>query len=428
MKVFEPKDHFQVIPGEAPIVVGAPHHGTHPNVNADQGTGPIALMLAAKLKARAVIVSDLRHTVDVNKNPAGFTGSARFHAVRYQNELFDGFPPLIIEIHGHITGNYPVEVATGFDLSADAPGDILFMERLHSFRSELDAAFLTHLGQRYAIGIFPLQRNVRKTATNTFTFQKIRRARNLTGMEWYGLHIELPAEMRTGKQAQSAAYIEALTEALAYCIRASFEPLPAPGATIPPKADSVPIDPANRRFFEVAQAMEKFAEASVAVFHPDDLKAAGMFEGDQVALYHAGESLHVEALTCPTVQPGQTALPARVRRQINVTPTQKVGLGLRHPLSAAQAPTALTTCHLVLAGLCTDQKKPLIRVAPAEAEHFGFQHGDQVSIKAPSPLISPIHAELHVDESLPTHKTVLSRPLTEKIPLTLGEVVTVEGA
>lgn len=427
MKFFQHKDHFQVIPGEAPIVVGAPHHGTRPGVTADQGTGPIALALAEKLKARAVIVSDLRHMVDVNKNPAGFSGSARLHAVRYQNELFKDFPSLIIEIHGNATGNYPVEVATGFDLSPDSPGDAVFLERLRLFKSALDAEFSSCLGQSYPIGVFPLERNVKKTATNTFAFQKIRRARNLVGLEWYGLHIELPASMRIGKQAQTVTYIDLLTDALVSAIRTSFEPLPVSGATIPLKADTDFSDPAARRFFEVAPALEKYAEQAVALLHPDDLEAVGALEGDQLSLYNEGESLHVAALSSPIIQRGQAALPSRIRRQINLMPRQKVGLGLRGHPSFAPKPAA-PTCHLMVADTRADEKKPVILMTPTDAARFGFESGSQVLLKGQSPLLSPLLTEIQLDDRLAARTTIISRPLMDKIPVTLAEVITIESA
>ena len=90
MLFFNRTDHFQIIPGVTPIVIGAPHHGTRPNVDADIGAGPIALALAARLNSRAVIVSDLCRTVDVNKNPANLGSRVRHHAIRYQNEMFAG--------------------------------------------------------------------------------------------------------------------------------------------------------------------------------------------------------------------------------------------------------------------------------------------------------------------------------------------------
>ena len=99
MPLFDLADHFQIVEGTAPVAVGAPHHGTRPNVDADLGTGTIALELAQRLKARAVVVHDLRRKVDVNKNPARLAPNVRAHALRYQNEMFHAEPRLVIEVH-----------------------------------------------------------------------------------------------------------------------------------------------------------------------------------------------------------------------------------------------------------------------------------------------------------------------------------------
>ncbi len=104
MSLFSSPDPFQIIDGHAPVVVGAPHHGTHPGMDADLATGPIALALAAKLNARTVVVSNLRRTVDVNKNPLRLGKAVRHYAIRYQNELFQAQPRLVIELHGHTSG------------------------------------------------------------------------------------------------------------------------------------------------------------------------------------------------------------------------------------------------------------------------------------------------------------------------------------
>jgi hypothetical protein len=137
MSLFDFADHFQIVEGELPIVVGAPHHGTRPNVDADRGTGPIALALAQRLNARAVIVSDLRRTADVNKDPTRLAFTVRAHALRYQNEMFRATPPLVIEVHGHVSGQYAIELTTGFDLDPTAPSDMRFCK---NYAVETDAA------------------------------------------------------------------------------------------------------------------------------------------------------------------------------------------------------------------------------------------------------------------------------------------------
>lgn len=413
MNFFQRTEHFQVIPNQAPIVVGAPHHGTRPNVDADMGTGPIALALAEKLQARAVIVSDLRRTVDVNKNPAGLPRAVQQHAFRYQNEMFQGFPRLVIEIHGHVSGQYPVEVATGFHLEENAPGDVLYLERLRCLKGTLATALSARLGQSHPVGVFPLDRDVKKTATNTFTFQKIRRARNLAGLACYGLHIELSAEMRTSAQAREPAYIDALAEALAGSIRAAFAPLPTAGTTIPLRASLDDGDPLTGTAFEVAESPQKYVQQMIALIHPDALNALGALNGDALMLSNAGESVCVEVLSSVMVKRGQVALPARVRRQINLELRQKSMLSL--PIANRAEPVQ------------SDPAWVIARVRPERsatvwlAEPAGMQRASVCGQDAPA--LAAVRAE----RSLGPRMIELSSALMGKMSLTLGEVVRLES-
>jgi hypothetical protein len=124
MSLFDFADHFQIVEGELPIVVGAPHHGTRPNVDADRGTGPIALALAQRLNARAVIVSDLRRTADVNKDPTRLASPCA-HALRCRTKCSAPRHPWSSKC-SHVSGQYAIELTTSFDLDPAAPSDAHF--------------------------------------------------------------------------------------------------------------------------------------------------------------------------------------------------------------------------------------------------------------------------------------------------------------
>ena len=334
MNLLRLSDPFQFVPGTAPVAVGAPHHGTRPSVDADWGTGPIALALAARLKGSAVVVSDMRRIVDVNKDPLSLDKSLRRHAIRYQNALFAGRPGLVIEIHGHTSGRYDVEASTGFELDPAIPADASYLEKLSLLRRTLPDALESRLGQRPTVGVWPLDRDVEKTATNTFTFQKVRRARYMAGLNWYGLHIELNAALRVGRGSKmgdirelSPQVVEVLSDSLAAAIRASFEPLPSSDASIPPRAE------ANSAYhvlaehtFKVARTPEKRIGENIVFMHPDTLRSIGALEGDSVILRQGEEELRSWVAPSRLVQLGQAALTQRMRAQINVKPGQWITL------------------------------------------------------------------------------------------------------
>jgi len=418
MAWFEIGDHFQLIGGGAPIVIGAPHHGTRPNVDADRGTGPIALALARALDARAVIVSDLRRTVDVNKQPARFSPRVRSHALRYQNELFREQPRLVIEVHGHVSGQYPIEIATGFELDPASPGDARFLQKLSMLKQSLPTTLSSKLGQSPGVGVWPLDRDVQKTATDTFTFQKIRRARHLVGAEWYGLHIELNAELRTTKQAKSKAFIDALADALATAIQAAFEPLPALNAQIPTQADRADGETALLlpHTLSVVVAPEKYIGSNVIVVNPLDLEALAALDGDVVIARHGLDELRSTVTPSLTVRPGQAALPARVRRQINVSERGKIIVGRPGRSTEPVLPND-QTLHVITA------------VREGRDRTIGLPPTDRFSVPnvrvQGSGTDQVIEATVITDSTLLAHQATLSQTLMDQLIVTVGEVIVV---
>lgn len=419
--MFDLNDHFQLIDGGAPITIGAPHHGTRPNVDADRGTGPIALALARALDARAVIVSDLRRTVDVNKQPARLNPRVRSHALRYQNEIFRDQPRLVIEVHGHVSGQYPIEITTGFELDPASPGDARFLQKLSTLKQSLPMTLSSKLGQSPGVGVWPLDRDVQKTATNTFTFQKIRRARHLIGAEWYGLHIELNAELRTTKQAQNKAFIDALAAALAAAIQTAFEPLPAANAQIPTQADRPDGETSLLlpQTLSVVLASEKYVGANVIVVNPIDLEALAALDGDVVIARHGLDELRSTITPSLTVRPGQAALPARVRRQINVSERGKIIIGRPGRSTGPVLPND-QTLHVIAA------------VREGRDRMVGLPSTDRSS--ASNVLVQGsgtdqlIEATVITDSTLLAHQATLSQTLMDQMIVTVGEVIAVKSA
>ncbi len=417
-------DPFFIGQGSQCIAVGAPHHGTRPNVDADMVTGPIAQALAKQLNARLVIVSDLRRAVDVNKNPLGIQRGTRHYALRYQNEIFRALPRLVIEIHGHVSGQYPVELASGFDLDPVFPGDTLFLERLRRIKQSLPALLAGKIGQSCNVGVYPLDRDVKKTATNTYTFQKIRRARNRVGMEWYGLHIELAADLRTGKRAQAPGYVEALAEAFAGAIQIAFDPLPGPEASIPTHADVAGEEPISGTALRVVKAPEDSAGKNIALLHPKEIGTLGFLDGDLIPLYNHGEKLRVPVSSSSIVSPHQIAIPARLRRQLDLNPGDSVTV--IQPASANGAVMAKNYQSFVIRET-RPEKSLQVWMHPAVLQRMHAEPKSNHRSRGPFPSSEPTFVQLIPDESLTERVVVASDALMQKLTLTIGDVLMVEA-
>ncbi|MGI9862559.1 hypothetical protein SDD30_14355 [Moorella naiadis] len=190
---------LQTKKGPAPIVVAAPHDGDDTDGFSDGNSGLIAARLAAKLGARLVLARNLRRLVDVNKDPESISNprlAAWCH--RYQQHIFRPLPLLVLEIHGHISGNFDLEISTGYQF-IDTP----FRRRLELYRQDLQQAIdkIWRPGgplkdvKKPTLGVFPLDQDVKLKATRTYTFRLVRALR-LLGYPCYGLHVEIARYLR----------------------------------------------------------------------------------------------------------------------------------------------------------------------------------------------------------------------------------------
>jgi hypothetical protein len=221
-----------------------------------------------------------------------------------------------------------------------------------------------------------------KTATDTFTFQKIRRARNLTGAEWYGLHIELNAALRTSPQAQSAAFIAALADAFAAAVHSVFDPLPAPDATIPAHID--PPDGVTAllaaRSLRVTRAPTQYVNANVVVVHPIDLETLGALDGDAVVLRHGYEELRSTITPSLTIRPNHAALPARVRRQISLGEHGSVVIGRPAPQQTANGANHNA---LFIASELREERRRMVWLAPSRYSAYRYNSIKPLLCKRP---------------------------------------------
>jgi hypothetical protein len=183
----------------SPVVIAAPHDGDDMDSCCDGNSGLIAGRLADHLGATLVLARNLRRLVDVNKDPETSSDPrlAEWRR-RYQRCVFQSSPLLLMEIHGHVSGNFDLEISTGY-----AGIDSLYRRRLACYHqavlSALDRTWqpggpLAAI-KKPTLGVFPLDCRVRLRATKTYTFQLVRALR-LLGYPCYGLHVEVHRYLR----------------------------------------------------------------------------------------------------------------------------------------------------------------------------------------------------------------------------------------
>lgn len=340
------------------IVISAPHHAAHTSIfvsGHDKETGRIAEFIAEELKAKCVIVDELRTFIDINKDPleslsqysAEGARAAKHMRLFYQSQVFQGIPRLIIEIHGHVKGNYDLEISSGSELSSDVAQDTPALEGLKRLREALARSL--H-GTDITAGVFPLDRDVYYQAKMTYTFLRIERLREL-GLPISGLHIEIHKRLREliYTQEESGARPPEFVKALVGAIQAYLKSEKILGKKeLDRKSvllDLFPDSPIFESFkllrdkpFFVQMAPKDFVKKDVILLSHKDLAALQVTEGERiwVSSNKLGQgAVEVESLSSERV-PGTASLAKRLRLKLGVEKGEGIFLGRMSRKSGAK--------------------------------------------------------------------------------------------
>lgn len=329
------------------IVIGAPHEA-HPDSplagGHDVDTGPVALKLAEILGAKCVIFSEFRAFVDVNKNPymnqseLNQTGQlvAKRMKLFYQSQLFSGFPLVIIEIHGHVTGNYDVEISSGSELDKQFPLDIVQLKALEKLKNSL-ARHLNDLDISH--GIYPLDSDIHFKASKTYTFQRIDWLRQL-GIPIFGLHIELHKKLRRRIEGiletkEHRRFIDVLLGALRLYIndikkhsKRAYEPQ----KTLVHVFDDslVKIDFQVALPHTVQMAPRELIGRDVALLNVKDMQELGIKQGDVIFISKFRDGSQAIKVECTPGDRhhGTISIPKQLREQLQIEKGEKMYLGI----------------------------------------------------------------------------------------------------
>lgn len=208
------------------VVVAAPHHGYIPGC--DYYTKEVAAMLAGELGAALVVAENMRPLVDLNKDPElAPTPETRNLCLTYQQYALAGQVSLFLELHGHVNGNYDVEISCGFTPDPLYAFDRELIARLLALKTalqnQLDQGWRSDLIlPPPSIGIYPFDPDVVMKATRTYLFRKIR-YEQLNLRRIFGIHIEISKDYKSGK-FDTPTYLcqKALVKYLAEGIKEAF--------------------------------------------------------------------------------------------------------------------------------------------------------------------------------------------------------------
>jgi hypothetical protein len=346
------------------------------------------------------------------------------YALRYQNLMFNGLPGLIIEIHGHVSGQYPIEIASGFDLDARLPGDALFLARLEKLKAILPTLISSKLGKSYGVGVFPIDRDVKKTATNTYTFQKIRRARNRVGMEWYGLHIELAAELRTSLEAKQPGYLDALVNAFAIGISDVFLPLPSQGNFIPTHFDINDEVPISAQLFRVAMAAEGNVNRPIVQLNELDMQNANLLDGDEITLVNHGEQMRVPVFGSTALRAGSLAMSERMRRQLDL----KTG-GVVHVVQKKENTPSVQQNRMFSFVICEiiKDRNFLVKIGAEDVKHMAIDRDQKAMVRGHVPGETGTLSKFQINAAQMARTVSISSSLADRLTLTIGDILMIEA-
>ncbi|MBU4190056.1 MAG: hypothetical protein KJ886_03555 [Candidatus Thermoplasmatota archaeon] len=325
------KDKFYVeFFGNRKLVFSTPHHapkGYQSTVTYDENTDYLGALLAKELEGKFVSARELREVVDVNKDPINIKDAEKkLLTLHYQNLLFENDPQFIVELHGHVSGRYDIEISTGYMLDLTERHDQILLKKLEEFKNSLkhhlDRLYLqNNIRQFSTLGIFPIDEDVIMRATQTYTFQKIRKLRNL-GIDKIGLHIELHRSLRV--LSGSSEY--PLTGLLfVQAFRNAFKDIFITPKTINSsehvsntsseiKESSVPTMPLHLKVFKIPR---EYVGRGVALMSSDDMETLHLKNDDRTIIKHRNLSVTTK-VEGANRERGFISLPATIRNKLNV--------------------------------------------------------------------------------------------------------------
>ena len=439
------QQHSKSLPGG--VVVAAPHHsmsGTLLSAGHDVHTGDIAQLLAAALEGRSVVATELRTFVDLNKNPfetrkvePGHLGELAFRRadkrlkLYYQSQVFAALPQTIIEIHGHARGAFDFEVSTGFQLNERIPQDKSLVVALKTFKKVLRRSLSeTKIFGRQppSVGVYPLDSKVRFTATQTHTFNKIERLREL-GLNVAGLHIELSRGLRPSPDdGETDLFYRQLVRCLADAIDA-FRQSTGQQVTFDPK-DLIVDDCALEREaitlltedrFYLQHVLKEMVGRRIAVFSRRDMRLLGLVEGQKIALSALPDfqaNIELRANRASFMRTGFVGVAKKFRERLGLSAGDKVYLG--KPGQELSRGWIFGYVHEIVDG----QSSGVVEVGATLARELTDRNASGENLLISSAGGNDRQVSFVEDDAFPHGKGVaISASLARKLDVTYGDLV-----
>jgi len=316
--------------GNRKLVVSTPHHapkGYQSTVTYDENTDYLGALLAKELEGKFVSARELREVVDVNKDPINIKDAEKkLLTLHYLNLLFENDPQFIIELHGHVGGRYDIEISTGYMLDITKKHDQTLLKKLEKFKNSLkhhlDRLYLqNNIRQFSTLGIFPVDEDVIMRATQTYTFQKIRKLRKL-GIDKIGLHVELHRSLRVLPGSSEypltgLLFVEAFRDAFKdiFIIPktiSSSERVSNSSSEI--KESSVPAAPLHLRVFKI---LNEYVGQNIVLMNSDDMETICLKNNDRIIIQHENLSVTTKVKGANRER-GFISLPSAIRNKLSV--------------------------------------------------------------------------------------------------------------
>jgi len=432
------------------LVIAAPHHGasgTPLSDGHDVNTGPIAERLAERLGAKSVVVSELRTFIDINKDPLemeqaelgnhlgreAFREADRRLKLYYQSQLFADNPLVVVEIHGHVRGNYDIEVATGFALDSKVPQDAPLIKALGTFKEVLAQSMAESrvLAKRPpSVGAYPLDSEVRFSATGTHTFNKIERLREL-GVNAAGLHIELHQRLRPAPD-EGRKIRDAVVDCLEPAIREFGAGVKRPtdfefkthlfedfsfdrGVTRPASGDSFVVQPIPREMIG----------KGVALFRSDDVAELALAEGAGITLSRNPDfenGVRLRVAVGDTARSGRVGIGKKERDRIGVDTGDRVFVGR----AASTGVTGLVLGYVADVDAGSSRKR--VTVSDTAARELAERMTDGKQITIGTATGRELGVEVATRAELPHERAVrVSGKVARELAVTYGDLVCFVG-
>jgi bifunctional DNA-binding transcriptional regulator/antitoxin component of YhaV-PrlF toxin-antitoxin module len=163
----------------------------------------------------------------------------------------------------------------------------------------------------------------------------------------------------------------------------------------------------------------------MVVLNPQEISTFGFLEGDLLPLYNHGEIFRVPVSASSNVLPGRIAVPARIRRQLDLTPGGRVTI-----IQSAPSNESIATNHAraFVIGEVKQERNFRVWIHPSDLGRLQAGSKQAYLGKGPFPSEGSCPIQPAPEQNTAERVVIASDALMKKLTLTVGDTFLIEAS